>query len=406
MMIVPVRQQDGNATEVQVLFAAARRRRRRIRLAGGAVSLLLAVTAASVAASFVHRTPAPAGGGRGPAAGGGTATSPLVAWVDSDYRLRIGDLATLRQRIVAEANADPSMPLVAADGNVYWVNMTPTYIRQLGYSSPYVQQYDLATGKVRTVAPGQWIFPSADGRQLYVSQADDVSLLELPAIGTGPARRLQLPAGWYLPGGFSIAVANGIIVQSSSAPSLGHPPVLAIWNPVAGRVTVIGRGINGGDWVDPVSAFTPPGADYSLLAWMPATCRFPFDCPIKITNTKTLSSITLHSPLGYGFMLGGAFSPDGRELAVFVNLSAGDGGGKAELAIASAGTGALRLVRQASLTVGEDVAWALWLPGGKQLFVMGNYLVTSATLSARPVTMTPGGAQDPGFSAQVLPPSG
>ncbi|MGH3154650.1 MAG: hypothetical protein ACRDOB_28540, partial [Streptosporangiaceae bacterium] len=340
------------------------------------------------------------------AAARGTAASAQVAWVDSDNRLRIGDLATLRQRIVAEANADPSVPLVAADGDVYWVNMTPTYIRQLGYSSPYVQQYNLATGKVRNFAPGQWIFPSADGKQLYVSQEDNVSLLEIPAAGTGQARWLQLPAGWYLPDGFGIAVANGIVVQSSPDPSLGHPPVLAVWDPVRGRMTVIGRGIDWGDGGNPVGAFTPPGADYSLLAWMPATCRFPSGCPIKITNTATLSSITLHSPRGYGFLLGGAFSPNGRELAVFVKLGPGDGGDKAELAIASTQTGVLRLVPQAGFTAGEDIAWARWLPGGKQLLGEGNYLVTPAKLSARPVTLTPGSAQDPGFSVAVLPPPG
>ncbi|MGH3153245.1 MAG: hypothetical protein ACRDOB_21290, partial [Streptosporangiaceae bacterium] len=57
-MIVPVRQQEGTGTEIQVLFAEARRRRRRIRLTGGAVIVLAAVVAAGVAVPLAHRGPA------------------------------------------------------------------------------------------------------------------------------------------------------------------------------------------------------------------------------------------------------------------------------------------------------------------------------------------------------------
>jgi hypothetical protein len=88
----------------------------------------------------------------------------------------------------------------------------------------------------------------------------------------------------------------------------------------------------------------------------------------------------------HGFALGGAFSPDGRELAVVVNTSRGPCCAAAELAIASARTGSLRLVPQARLTIGQDVAWVQWLPGGRQLLVgagNGSYIVDTATLSAR-----------------------
>jgi hypothetical protein len=71
--------------------------------------------------------------------------------------------------------------------------------------------------------------------------------------------------------------------------------------------------------------------------------RFPA-CPITITNTVTLVSRTLRSPPGDGFVLGGAFSPDGRHLAVFANDSPEPGGQTAGLAIASTITGAVRLV--------------------------------------------------------------
>ncbi len=153
-----------------------------------------------------------------------------------------------------------------------------------------------------------------------------------------------------------------------------------------------------------IGAYTPQGAGYSLLAWMPASCRFP-SCPIKITNTVTRASRTLRSPLRHGFVLGGAFSPDGRQLAVFAFASPQPGGQTAELAIVSTATGVVRLALKIRVTVGQDIDWIRWLPGGTRLVVQANrnYLVTAATLAARPFRFT-GGGQDVNFSAELVPP--
>ena len=80
---------------------------------------------------------------------------------------------------------------------------------------------------------------------------------------------------------------------------------------------IIGRGL------DVIDAYTPPGARYSLLAW---TRRLLQHCPVGITNTATLASLTVRSPNRYGFAYGGlftsgAFSPDGTRLAVFLNTT-------------------------------------------------------------------------------------
>jgi hypothetical protein len=169
-----------------------------------------------------------------------------------------------------------------------------------------------------------------------------------------------------------------------------------------GQLTVIGRAMG------VIGAYTPRGARYSLLAWMPASCKFP-SCPIKITDTATLSSRTLRSPLRHGFVLGGAFSPDGRQLAVFINRQPKAGGQTAELAIASTATGAMRLAPRVRMTVGQDTDWVRWLPGGARLVVLANrndqvtYLVTAATLAARPFRFT-GGGHDVNFSAELITP--
>jgi hypothetical protein len=410
---------------VRVLFAEARRRRRWRRLAVAAVSLALAAGATAFAVTWSQHPPAAgprADGGRSADPGSNAGRPAMVAWVDGNSLLHVGDLGTRIQRVVTEANAEPPTPLVQSGGRVYWVDTAGSYVPSLGHWSEVVQELDLATGKVAMFQPGQWIFPSVNGKQLYLSQIDNESLIEVPAAGSGAPRHLTLPAWWYLPAGVGTAVADGtpvgnraaasgsatdgIVVQSDPELAIRHPPILGIWNTRTGRVTVLGRGV-GADSGAVIGAYTAPGASHSLLAWMPATCRYPVNCAIRITNTSTLASRTLLSPLPYGFALGGAFSPDGSQLAVFVNRSPGTGGGRVQLAIVSTSTGAARLVPGASFVIGEDVAWARWLPGGKQLIVGGVDrvdIVTPATLAARPLRFRHSAGGNIGYSAVIIPP--
>jgi hypothetical protein len=382
---------------VKALFAEARRRRRRIRLTA-AVSIV-ALAAGAVTLSLAWPRPVPdRAGGRPPLASTGRAAGPpLLTWMDGNGNVILGNLTTFATRTVGRADADIASPLVAVSGHVYWVKQSGGYLDG-AFWPRVVEELTLATGKSTAIAPGEFIFLSADGRRVYVSYSD-IQLTELPAT-SDPPRQLPLPAGWYLPGGSSLAVANGFVVQSSDAPNPSNPADLAIWNPRTGRVKVLGRAEGA------ISAYTPRGAGYSLLAWMPASCRFP-DCRITITNTGTTASRTLRSPLGYGFVLGGAFSPDGRELAVFVNNGPQPGGETAELAIVNTATGAVRLVPSVRMSVGEDADWVQWLPGGGRLIVQANrdYLVTVATLVVRPFRFTVAGGQDVNFSAVLLPAS-
>jgi hypothetical protein len=385
----------------QALFAEARMRRRRIRLTGSIVVVALAVVAVALALPWPRQPPGRGDGNLVPAGGSGTARAaqvPLLAWVDSSNRLYLGNLSTFSTRMVAEVDADTT-PLVPFSGHIYWVKQSGGYVDGAFWPRT-IEELNPATGKSTDIGPGEFAFLSAGGRRLYISQTDS-TLAELPAGAAGRSRQLTLPAGWYLPGGFSIATANGIVVQSRDAQTLAHPPDLAVWNPQTGQLKVIGRTVGA------IAAYTPRTAGYSLLAWMPASCRFP-SCPIKITNTVTLSSRTLRSPLPYGFVLGGAFSPDGRQLAVFaISDSRKAGGETAELAIVSTATGAVRLVPRVRMTVGQDADWVRWLPGGTRLVVLASrsYLVTAATLTARPFRFT-GAGQDISYSAELIPPRG
>ena len=387
----------------EALFAQARRRRRRLRLAGAVVILALAVSVAvALAVTRPHRAAVArdaGGGGAGPA---GAAVAGRVAWVDYDGRVHLGDLATSAQRVIAKINADPAVPLVQAGGRLYWVNQAGTGVPAVGHLPEVVQELNPATGKIRDVGPGQQVFPSADGRHLFISPADN-SLIELPAGGSGAPRALTLPDGWHVPYGQGLGVAGGVLVQSNL--KAWARAVTAVWNPETGSLKAVGRGYH------VITAYTPPGGHYSLLAWLPAACTQGQDCPLEITSTATMVTRTVRSPLRHGFAIGGAFSPDGTRLAVFADTNS-DATGAARLAMVSTGTGALRLAGSVRLEVGAPVAWALWLPDGRHFLTGGlraSYVVNQATLSARPLFFIRGtdhyieDSQDLNYSAVVVP---
>jgi hypothetical protein len=300
-----------------------------------------------------------------------------VAWVDYAGQVHVGDVATLTQRVVATVPALAGISsLVHVGGQLY------------AGGSSVIRQVDIATGAVRRVVPGAAVFASADRRQLYVVQ-DNTSLLELPATGNGTAGRLTVPSGWSVDPPDQ-AVAGGVVVVSRPGGPGARPWNLAVWNPGRGGVRIIGRG--GGAEV--MAAYTPPGAGYSLLAWQPAGCRSG-DCPIEITNTATRATITVCSPLHHGFAnFRAAFSPDGSRLAVLARTGRLDPlrDNSSELGLADTSTGAVRLVRGATLDTTEDAGWLLWLPGGTRLLAGAlnySYAVDVATYAARPFFFFP-----------------
>jgi hypothetical protein len=71
--------------------------------------------------------------------------------------------------------------------------------------------------------------------------------------------------------------------------------------------------------------------------------------------------------------------------------------------------GRQRVIRLCPRTaLGQDLTWARWLPGGAHLIAgagMGGYLVTAATLSARPLVVAPEG-QDINWTVAIAPSAG
>lgn len=409
-MIAPPGQEACGAADAEALFAEAHRRRHRRWLAGGVVCLVLA---GLVAAGLMTAWPRPGAGTHhrrpgavtAPRSPGFTLPPVGVAWVDYGGQLHVGNLATGDQHVVAAADASPADPMIQAGGHLYWSDINKNV-------AP-IRDYDIATGKIGYLARGDSVFASADGRHLYIVQTV-TRLIELPADGAGAPRRLALPVGWHMSGLLgNWSVAGGIVVYSSAADPSRRPVTLAVWNPGTGHVKIIGKGL------DVIDTYTPPGGNYSLLAWTPTGCMQR--CPLAITNTSTVASLTVPSPNRYGFTYGGlfsggAFSAGGKRLAVFLNTTNPQDSYKtpySELAIVNTGTGSLRLVHAARLVTTEDVGWARWLPGGNRLIVGaegGSYAVDAVTLATRPFSFlgTPGedinSSGDINFSATILSP--
>jgi hypothetical protein len=412
-LIAPPSHRLPDAAQVQVLFAEARRRRRRRRLAAVVVSLVLAGLAVAVSIGAWSHQPrrGPAHAAHPPAAAhrapGFTLPPATVAWVDYSGRLHIGDVATRAQHVAGTIPAWAGAGwLVQAGGRIYGAD--------INQNAASVREYDIATGKIRYLAPGNSVFTSADGRHLYIVRTG-TRLIELAADGTGAARQLALPAGWYLSGLLdNWSAAGGIVVYSMDAYPSRSPVTLAVWNPATGSVRIIGRDR------DIIDAYTPPGGRYSLIAWAPARCM-PGNCPIEITSTATRATVTARSPLPYGFAAGAAFSPDGTRLAVFertASISSSCCANSSVLAIVNTRTGAVRAVRAARLVTEEDAGWILWLPGGRRLLagaLSDSYAVDTTTYAALPFFFFPQTADGPGadhdimdtpdinFSAVVLP---
>jgi hypothetical protein len=413
-------EQELRPTEVppevpKVLFREARARRIR-RRAAAAVLAIVAVAVAvvlglvpSVPSKTDHLSWTPLG-----------KASPLLtavlpssingaAWVDYSGNLHLGQLGAGNQRIVTHAGASATTPLVAIGRSIFWVRTPTAPLLSSGHPQSTVVELDIASGIIKRVARGQAIFPSTDGRDLFIVKSS-TSLVEIPVRPGNPKRTFVIPTGWYLNagGGYAnpIAVANGIVVQSSPGQSGRTPPTAAIWNPNAS--TIFRLGLDQGL----IGSYTPAGAAYSLLAWVPGACETNPRCSLLVTNTRTRVSTRIHSPLPYGFDVGGVFSPSGDKLAVFLKTNSGLYSPATQLAIANVQTGDVRQVSGAFGEIGESVGWARWIPNTSTLIAgtfstnytkYNHYLVDSRTLTSRLLDFSDNNDLDINFSSVVVP---
>jgi Neocarzinostatin family len=330
----------------------------------------------------------------------------MAAWIDYYGQLHVGDLSHKTQSVVAAAGGDPTTPLVQAGGRLFWVrNNAPVGPGGLYQSdNTSIVGFDPASGTPSSLGPGVAVFPTPDGRDLYV-QVNGSVVTEVSPSGKRLAPRWHLPSGWRLSRDALFtpptAVTGGIVVQS--APE-GRPAQsgssFGIWNPRSGKVRVVGRD------QAVIGSYTAPGSDRSLIAWINFASEPRYK--LEITDSKTLATRQIASPLSGGFDSGGSFSPAGHDLAVFVQKSGsfddpstGFITPATQLAIVDTRSGSTRTVPGATIPIGESVSWARWLPGGQDLLA-GGLLVNTSTDAVTPARFLHDRNQDINYSAVVF----
>lgn len=150
-------------------------------------------------------------------------------------------------------------------------------------------------------------------------------------------------------GAWPVAAVDGNLVFQRSGE-------LVVWDPATGRD------------VDRLPGELPVAWQGSLLAWCDGHCR-----SVAVKDLRSGAAITVQPPAGAtGFeALYGAFSPDGRTLAVAVRLGDGEEAER-QLALIDVDTGRLTLVDGASIQT--PYVFIDWAPSGDTVFITGGQL--------------------------------
>ena len=381
MTLVTQRPGAADRPEVQVLIKEARQHQRRRWLAAGAVVIVLGGIIVGVVATMGSHGGArisaprvdPAGSAaRGPSSSRSGAVE--LAWIASGG-LHLGDPSNGTDHLVPHTSAAAGPRLVHIGSRVFFFE-TSGYDPSALNGGRHIAAFDTSTGQVRQLSEGINLTTTADGRNLFVA-LDPTHLVELSPTGA------RLSPVWTIPSGYTLesyaaqqalaAVAGGIVVQSALpvSPNSGAH-ALAIWDPAAGSIRRVA-----GQEVFVIGSYTEPGRDHGLVAWIDATGTGIDSWRLAITDTATLSTRLISSPLrgsfpavdyGDNFIGGGGFSPDGRQLAAFVTAYRPHDWPDAQLVLVNSSTGSVRLVGNTVVQIGEPQGWVAWAPDGTEVF--------------------------------------
>jgi Tol biopolymer transport system component len=117
---------------------------------------------------------------------------------------------------------------------------------------------------------------------------------------------------------------------------------------------------------------------------------------------------------GSNFLGGGAFSPDGRQLAAFVSAYRPHDWPNAQLVLVNPNTGSVQLIANTVIQIGEPAGWATWSPTGSDLFggsyregpVIQAFALKTGQTQATPLTFDKNAADDVTGSAVSVQVSG
>jgi hypothetical protein len=408
---------EAEVDEAQLLFPEAKQRRRhRWFVAGVAVLVVLVGTTAGLVVSSGGRGGAPslpsAGKTHPPTVGSDHSVLPgitRVVWYASGG-LHVGDPSKGSDRVVAQVDATTTR-LVRIGGRVYFFQRGGPDVSAAN-GGHRIADLDIRSGRVHVLSSGINLTTTADGRNLLVA-LDPNHLVELSPTGA------RLSPVWTVPPGYTVntyapqhplaAVAGGIAVESARpASSTSGAYVLALWYPTTGTIRVVGRD------AFVIGSYTRPGTNHSMLAWIDGSGSGVDGDRLAITDTATMHTRLVSSPLsgvltsavqeagsdvvefGSNFLGGGAFSPDGRQLAAFVSAFRPHDWPNAQLALVDPNTGSVQLVANTVIQIGEPAGWAIWSPTGGQLFggsyregpVIQAFSLKTGQAQATPLTFT------------------
>src|SRR3984957_10121936 len=423
MTIVTTPQLSHESEAAQLLFEEARQLRRRRWLAGMAITafVLIGTTAGFVAS----------GGGTGiapsspsvpkatpPSVGPNHSVLPgttEVVWFASGG-LHLGNPSQGSDRVVAQVNGDPT-PMVSIGSRVYFLERgIPDVFAPSGGNR--IAELDTGSGSAHVLGASINLTTTTDGRDLFVA-LDSRHLVEISPSGA------RLSPVWTVPSGYTLstyasqhplaAVAGGIAVESAhpASPASGAY-VLAIWYPTRGTIRVLGRD------AFVIGSYTRPGANHSLLAWVDGSGAGVEVNRLAITDTAAMRTRLVSNPqsgvfssadpqygsevmeFGGNFLGGGAFSPDGRQLAAFVSAFRPHDWPDAQLVLVNPNTGSVQLIANTVVQIGEPEGWAIWSPTGSDLLggsyregpVIQAFSLKTGQTQATPLTFDKNAADD------------
>ncbi len=409
--------------EAQLLFEEARRRRRRrwlVAVIAVATLALVGTVAGFVATGGVKGTAPYSPSTRravtptvGPNHSVRSGTTEVV-WFASGG-LHVGNPSQGSDRVVAQVNATATR-LVGIGSRVYFLQRgSPDVLAVNGGNR--IAELDTESGHVHFLGAGINLTTTTDGRDLLVA-LDAIHLVKLSPTGA------RLSPVWTVPSGYTLntyasqhplaAVAGGIAVESTQPSPTSGAYVLAIWYPTRGTIRVLGRD------AFVIGSYTRPGANHSLLAWIDGSGAGADANRLAMTDTATMTTRLISSPLsgvfasaiqkygssvgefGTNFLGGGAFSPEGQQLAAFVSAFRPHDWPNAQLVLVNANTGSVKLIANTVIQIGEPAGWATWSPTGSDLFggsyregpVIQAFALRTGQTQATPLTFDQNAAED------------
>jgi hypothetical protein len=340
--------------------------------------------------------------------------------------LHLGNPNQGSDRVVARVDATATR-LVSIGSRVYFFRRGSPDVSAANGGNR-IAVFDIGSGRVHSLGAGINLTTTTNGRDLLVA-LDPIHLVRLSPTGA------RLSPVWTVPSGYTLntyasqhplaAVAGGIAIESTR-PSASGAYVLAIWYPSRGTIRVLGRD------AFVIGSYTPPGASHSLLAWIDGGGAGVDVNRLAITDTATMTTRLISSPLsgvfsssvqqygsdvvefGSNFLGGGAFSPDGRQLAAFVSAYRPHDWPNAQLVLVNPNTGSVRLIANTLIQIGEPAGWATWSPSGSDVFggsyregpVIQAFVLKIGQTQATPLTFDKNAADDVTGSAVSVQVSG